>query len=87
MARGWESKSVEDQVQDFQAKTPEEQSSNVTEDKTENSRRRKVLILARARVESELQLDLNPRYREQLIRALADLDAQLAKLPGSSTKS
>jgi len=43
-------------------------------------RRREVLRLSRARVERELQSSQNPRYREQLNRALADLDAQIAKL-------
>jgi hypothetical protein len=39
-----------------------------------------VLLLARARVEKQLQSNQDPRYREQLTRALADLDAQLATL-------
>jgi hypothetical protein len=39
-----------------------------------------IVLLSRARVEKELQSSENPRYREQLVRALADLDAQLSKL-------
>jgi hypothetical protein len=41
---------------------------------------RGVLLLSRARVEKQLQSVQDPRYREQLNRALADLDAQLSKL-------
>ncbi|MGA6956467.1 MAG: hypothetical protein WBY73_15230 [Candidatus Acidiferrales bacterium] len=41
-------------------------------------------MLSRARVERQLQSNQDPRYREQLTRALADLDAQLAKLPADT---
>jgi hypothetical protein len=37
--------------------------------------------LSRARVEIQLQGAQAERYREQLTRALADIDSQLAKLP------
>jgi len=46
----------------------------------ESHRRREVLLLSRARVQKDLQGSQSPRYREQLNRALADLDAQLAAL-------
>jgi hypothetical protein len=37
-------------------------------------------LLSRARVEKDLQSSRDPRYKEQLNRALADLDCQLAAL-------
>ncbi len=46
----------------------------------ELNRRREVLVLSRTRVQRELESSRNPRYTEQLTRALADLDAQLANL-------
>jgi hypothetical protein len=44
-------------------------------------RQRGILMLSRARVEIQLQGAQAERYREQLTRALADIDSQLAKLP------
>jgi hypothetical protein len=81
MARGWESKAVEGQVQEFQSKGDRQTKKQLTQDQIETRRQRQVLLLARARVEKQLQSNQDPRYREQLNRALADLDAQLAKLP------
>ena len=46
----------------------------------ESNRRREVLLLSRARVITDLESSKDARYREQLNRALADLDAQLARL-------
>jgi hypothetical protein len=80
MARGWESKSVEAQVQDLQEKEFEKPSRNLTAGQLESQRRRQLLMLSRARVQHDLQLAQDPRYREQLNRALADLEAQLAGL-------
>jgi hypothetical protein len=61
MARGWESKAVEGQVQEFESKESRGKKLQLTRDQLEIRRK-------------------NPRYREQLVRALADLDAQLSKL-------
>lgn len=80
MARGWESKAVEGQVQEFESKESRTLKRQLTQDQLEIRRKREILLLSRARVEKELQSSENPRYREQLNRALADLDAQLAKL-------
>ena len=81
MARGWESKAVEGQVQDFQSKEDRQTKKQLTEVQIETRRQTQVLLLARARVEKQLQSNQDPRYREQLTRALADLDARLATLP------
>jgi hypothetical protein len=81
MARGWESKAVEGQVQEFQSKKDRQNKKQVSQDQIETRRKRGVLLLSRARVEKQLQASQGPRYREQLERALADLDAQLAQLP------
>jgi hypothetical protein len=80
MARGWESKAVEGQVQEFQSKEDRQTKKQLTEVQIETRRQTQVLLLARARVEKQLQSHQDPRYREQLTRALADLDAQLATL-------
>lgn len=89
MARGWESKSVEDQVQQSEAAAPTndgkegkgKQKRQLTAAQIELHRQREVLILARVRVQQNLKVSNNPRYTEQLNRALADIEVQLAALP------
>lgn len=80
MAKGWESKAIEEQVQEAEAKNNRSGKPQLTPSQLDSRRRRNVLLLSRARVERELQSSLNPRYKEQLTRALADLDAQLTAL-------
>ncbi|HTZ99852.1 MAG TPA: hypothetical protein VMB02_05945 [Candidatus Aquilonibacter sp.] len=86
MARGWESKSVEDQVQQSEAAPAKEtkekgrQKTPLTPAQVEAHRRREVLILSRVRVQQNLKASGNPRYTDQLNRALADIEAQLAAL-------
>jgi hypothetical protein len=84
MARGWESKAVEGQVQEFQSKEDRKNKKQISQDQIETRRQSEVLLLSRARVEKQLQSSQDPRYREQLTRALADLDSQLANLPKSA---
>jgi hypothetical protein len=78
MARGWESKSVEDQQADASRtrvvgppKTPEQIAREA---------RRGSLQLSRARTLSDLQTACNPQHRALLERTLAHLDAELAAL-------
>jgi hypothetical protein len=80
MARGWESKAVEGQVAEFQTKEDRKAKKQVTRDEVEIRRQKNVLQLSRSQVERQLENASDSRYREQLTRALADLDAQLAKL-------
>jgi hypothetical protein len=80
MARGWESKSVEAQVQDSAEKGATQNAIPLTTAELETHRRRQVLLLSRARVQKDLQASNDPRYTDQLNRALADLDAQITKL-------
>ena len=80
MARGWESKSVEDQVLQSEEKKGRHKKGQLTPTQLDTRRKREVLRLSRARVQRELQSSQNPRYKEQLNRALADLDAQIAEL-------
>jgi hypothetical protein len=86
MARGWESKSAEAQVSEFQAEALEERKPKLTEEQLERARQKSVLLLARARVEHGMESCTDPRYREQLTRALAHLDRQLAELTDPSKK-
>ena len=81
MARGWESKSVEAQID--MAETRNSSAKSKTTMKTadlELVRKRETLLLSRTRVMRELDSAQNPRYKGMLNKALADLNAQLAKV-------
>jgi hypothetical protein len=78
MAKGWESKAVESQVQDFESGEQENPQRQLTAAQTDAHRKREVLLLSRARVAKDLESSTNPRYRDQLMQALADLDLRLS---------
>lgn len=79
MARGWESKGVEDQVAEAEARRELGERPALTKEEAERKTHREGLLLARARIESALAAAREPRYREQLEHALADLDRKLAE--------
>ena len=75
MARGWESKSVEQQQEEAAAtKTP---GAPLNAEQIAHQKRRQGVLLSRQRVLQQLKTALNPRHRQMLQAALADLDAQL----------
>jgi hypothetical protein len=84
MARGWESKSVEEQVQEHQSRGEENKKRQLTPEQLESRRKREVLLLSRSRVQKDLQASQNPRHRDQLNSALADLESQIAELTEKS---
>jgi hypothetical protein len=79
MARGWESKSVE-----MQQSEPAEAASApkrlLTDEQKESERLKQGLRLSRQRVLQQLEAAQNPNHRKMLQTALAELDAQLARL-------
>jgi hypothetical protein len=80
MARGWESKAVENQVADFESKAAREKRAALTPQQAEHVRRRDSLLLARTCVQNDLKSSTHPRRREQLARALIHIDSQLEDL-------
>ena len=80
MAKGWESKAVEDQIQESQKAENENPRKQFTPEQMEAHRRKEVLLLSRARVEKDLNASQNPRYREQLTKALSHIDGQLSEM-------
>jgi len=78
MARGWESKAVEDQQQEAQ-RAP---STPGAVDPVEAQRRaeRATLMLSRTRALADLQLACAPAHRAMLEAAIRDLDARLSRL-------
>jgi len=80
MARGWESKSIESQVEAAEARRESTRRPQVTGAEAEKIRRRESLLLSRTRVLHDLQETQNERYRETLSAALKHLDEKLAEL-------
>lgn len=74
MARGWESKSVESQIESAQAGRTAEKKTAAEPESAELRRKRESLLLARTRVLEQIQSASDVRYREMMERALADLD-------------
>jgi len=77
MARGWESKSVEEQQ--AAASTQVESKQRLTPQQATKKQARDALELSRKRVLQELESAENPRHRQMLESALADLDSKLAR--------
>jgi hypothetical protein len=79
MARGWESKSVEQQQ--AEATTESRKSSpRLTPAQLAIQRQKQGFLLSRQRVLQQLQAAQNPNHRKMLESALADLDSQIAQL-------
>jgi hypothetical protein len=79
VARGWESKSVEEQQ--AQAVSPSGPAPPpLTPAQIASQRQRTGLMLSRQHVLQQLEAAQNPRHRQILQSALADLDARLARL-------
>jgi len=80
MARGWESKDVESQVE---AKTSMSAASGKGPKTPEDLRREQEcrdLQLSRIRIVNDLEVATNPNHRKSLEAALAHLDQKIAKL-------
>lgn len=78
MARGWESKSVEEQQS--QANSETKKGPRPTPGQLTQQRQRQGLLLSRARVVQQLDAAQNAHHRQMLEGALADLDAKIARL-------
>jgi hypothetical protein len=81
MARGWESKSVEDQIAEAEARQRPAHGRELTPDERERETKKMTLSLSRSRILQDLQLACDPRHRATLERALADVDAKIQDLP------
>jgi hypothetical protein len=80
MARGWESKSVEDQIETAEGRTSRNHAVRLTEEQIKVLRERESLELSRTRVLRDLATVTHERYREQLQSALKHLEDRLAAL-------
>jgi hypothetical protein len=79
VARGWESKSVEEQ-QAQAVSSPGPTKPPLTPAQIADQRQKQGLLLSRQHVLQQLEVAQNPRHRETLQAALAELDTKLARL-------
>jgi hypothetical protein len=77
MARGWESKSVEQQQDEAASK--QEHGEALTPEQIVERQRRQGLELSRQRILQQLQVACNPRHREMLEAALAELEQKITR--------
>jgi hypothetical protein len=80
MARGWESKSVEDQMAQSESDRRDRAKAPLTPAEMERQTQREGLLLSRSRTLASLQGACDTRYRALLERTLEHVDAELKKL-------
>ncbi len=82
MARGWESKAVEDQINeaDERARLEGSQHAELSPQEREGLKRLESLKLSRARTLDQLERATNHAYREILQRTLRALEAEIETL-------
>jgi len=80
MARGWESKSVEAQMETSQSDRDETAKKRMTPEDAAALRKKETLLLARTHLQRQLQASQHARHREMLQNALTELEKQLADL-------
>ena len=78
VARGWESKSVEAQQAEAGDKSAKPR-TKLSVEQAARAREREKLRLSRQTVLRQLESAVNERHREQLKKALADLDDMLRR--------
>ena len=80
MARGWESKDVESQVEATQAPKQKHGSGAKTPEQLKREEDRRDLELSRIRIAHDLASATHPNHRKSLEAALAHLDKKIADL-------
>lgn len=81
MARGWESKSVEEQQALAHADSPS-YTDHLSKEQAKRLREGQGLRLSRQHILQQVQVSQNPRHLQMLEAALADLEARLRELEG-----
>jgi hypothetical protein len=87
MARGWESKSVELQIESAETQIRPCFDEQIPMAQLEVLRKRETLNLSRTRVLRELETSQNPRYRNLMEKALTDLNSELRRLEPAGVRA
>ena len=80
MARGWESKDVESQVQDRNTVADNKGQGQKSAEQIRKEQEKRGLSLSRTRIVNSLESATNPNHRKSLEAALAHLDKKIAEL-------
>jgi hypothetical protein len=80
MARGWESKDVQSQVEAKRTVTESDGKGQKSEEQIRRDHERSGLQLSRTRILNDLESATNPNHRKSLEAALAHLDQKIAEL-------
>ncbi len=80
MARGWESKDVEAQLETKNTVTGSQGKAQKTAEQIRREQDRRDLQLSRTRIQNDLQNATNPNHRKSLEAALAHLDGKINEL-------
>jgi hypothetical protein len=80
MARGWESKDVESQVEDRTLVAENSEKAKKTAADMQRETERRGLLLSRKRIANDLETATHPNHRKSLEAALEHLDKKLAEL-------
>ncbi len=84
MARGWESKAVESQIESAEAENSVSKRVQFNPEQLSRQRERESIELSRTRVLQDLASAINPKYRELLERSLQYLNEKIAALDCAS---
>ena len=87
MARGWESKSVEDQINEKENASTVSNTSRLTPEQFALHEKREGLLLARTRTLRGLENTRDARYRALLETTLAHVDSLLAELDRTNSST
>ena len=80
MARGWESKDVESQVQDRKIVADNKAQGQKSPEQMKKEQEKRGLVLSRTRILNSLESATHPNHRKSLEAALAHLDKKIAEL-------
>ena len=80
MARGWESKEIESQIEAAEGRAARDQRTQLTPEQLRLERERDSIELSRTRVLQDIAAASNPGYIALLERSLSFLDEKLVKL-------
>ncbi len=84
MARGWESKAVESQIEAAETRNARAKAAQATAQQVILERERESIELSRTRVLQDLASATNPKYRDLLQRSLQYLDDKLKEFNQAS---
>jgi molecular chaperone GrpE (heat shock protein) len=87
MARGWESKDVESQMDSAEERRVRSQAVQANLKQIAITRERESIELSRTRVKTDIASAINPGYRAMLEQSLKFLDDKLAALERDAPKS